>query len=360
MQIQRLELLDALKAVKAAVPTRDTPETNNRIEFRGNYVMGISAEIVITYPLSFSVSDEDITVLYEELVTLLANSNSEEIDISVKKDKLIVVDADVRVSFVLSPRAVNDDVDHLATLAKAVRKNCCGIEEELLTAIDVCMQSTGKEKTESALSCVHVHGSFVDASDDYQISRCKLSTPFEGDTLIPAKMCRVVLDFEPESYHLEKAWSIFTKTIEGLKDRAYLFIRAVDYHVEDVEPLLQVKGHKCVFPPTLAQKINQIGILSAGDFALEKNILVKILSGMIQISTESFYGKAIANVSSKEIEWNGDPTAFYTNPYLLSRIASTAKSMIISKTCDRILVKDGNFTHVLCAVPAETEPTDQE
>jgi hypothetical protein len=354
MKINRAELLGALKTIKPAIPTHETPEVNNRVRFRGNHVIGLSSEIAILYPLSVAVSDNEIMVLYEELVTLLTNSNSEEIDITIKKDKMVVVDEDVKVSFVLT--APPDDLPNMEARSKPARKNSTPIEDELLTAINVCMEAAGKEKAQTALSCVHVHGEFVDASDDYQISRGILRTKFNGDILLPVKMCKSILDFEPTAYEAtDKTWIVFLKKIDVAKKTAYLFIRAVDYPVVDVEPLLQVKGNKCIFPAVLAQKINQIGILSAGDFALEKNILVKVLSGMIQISTESFYGKAIANVSSKEIEWSGDPIAFFTNPYLLAKIASTAKSMIISKTCDRILVKDGNFTHVLCAVPAQTD-----
>lgn len=345
-KVDRKELLTALQTVKPAIPTNEDPDVNKKVVIQGRMIIGLSEDLVIIYPVSKTIPINSIAAPYDELVALVSNSSSQNIDLSMKKDKLILIDNNLKVTLrVDTDNRLFDDLESIEALLQDLPDELSEYSSELGEAIKLCMYNASKETIQAILSCVHVAGNVVESSDDYRISRCTLPTEFDGDVLIPAKICKHIVKFAPTGYSVSDSWVLFEKILDDARS-AFILSRQVALEYNSVDEFIKVQGKKCTLPKRLSHSIGQVGVLATGEFDIEKTIRVEISSDKVLVLAESDKGLAESTLESEEISWKDDPIVFYTNPEFLSEILAKTNTMVVGD--NRILFEYDSFEHVLC------------
>lgn len=330
-RINREELLQQLEAVQPGLSPREIVEQSSCFVFKDGLVMTYNDEISCSHSTNLKIEG---AVQAAPLLSLLRKMIEEEIDVQINKEtgELQIVGkrrhADLRMDKeILLP---TETVERPTKWKK--------LPEEFPDAINIVQQCAGKDESNFNLTCVHIHPEWLEASDNYQITRYKIATPVKKPTLVRRDSIKHIVSLGMTEISETETWMHF-RNPDGL----VLSCRRFAEQFPDLSPFLKVKGQPATLPKGLVEATERAEIFSSENVDNDQ-VLVILKAGKLTIKGEGASGRY---TEKRSIKYSGTNLSFRISPKLLIELTKRYNECQISE--DRIKVDGGGkFVYVTC------------
>lgn len=340
MKIDKKELQSALEKVKPGLAGRELIEQSTSFAFMGDRVVTYNDEISISHPVAGL--DVQGAVKARALYEFLNKIHREEIDIEWEEQQVVIKAGRAKAGLVFE-QEVRLPVEELGEIGKWNK-----LPEDFVKALKFCYPCCTRDMSRPILTCVHIKGKTVNASDSYQIVRYELDEKFPlKEILIPASSARELVKYNVKEIAGGESWIHF-KT-----DQDTIFsTRVLVGDFPETSKHLEFEGEEFTFPKNIDQILERAHIFSkkeldTGDFPL---VMIEIKDKKITASAknESGWFKETARV-----KYSGAPIAFSVGIAFLHDIFSRIQTCTI---CDQKIGFAGdNWKHVVALLAEEEE-----
>ncbi len=329
MQIKKTELQAALEVVKPGLANKETIEQTTSFAFIDNRVVSYNDEISISFPLELEIEG---AVKAEELYKFLAKLKGENVDITVNGSELLIQSGKTKAGLTLQEKV------KLPLKEVAEKGKWKPLPADFLKFVGFAVSSCSKDMSRPVLTCVHINKlGFIEASDNYRITRCQLSEEMPVKTfLLTASSAIAMVKFAPVKIAEGNGWIHFKA-----EDGAIMSCRIYEEDFPDVSRLLSVKGQRITFPNTLRDTLDKAGVFAKRDHFLEESVTISIANKRLKVRSESDTGWFEDEL---HIKYEGDPITFVVTPYLLRGILDESSGCILS--ADRLKFEGTGWEYV--------------
>lgn len=319
MKVNKKDLLEALEIVKPGLANKELIEQSTSFAFQGGRVITYNDEISISHPIKGL--DLEGAVKADRLYALLAKLKKDEIGLTVTKNEVLITCGRAHAGLTLQSE-IKLPLDEEAVTE---RGKFLSLPEKFLKAMEFAVSSCTKSNSDPILTCVHVNKEgFVEASDNYRITRCDLGQGMPVDTfLIPALSVLDMLRLKPIKVAEGQGWIHF-RTEHGTVISCRLF----EDQFPDTSSMLRVKGTRLVLPKNIPYVLDRAGVFAKRDHSLDESVEITIEKDNFKIYAEADSGWFEENVP---IKYNGSTINFNITPYLLKSILTETQACEVSE-----------------------------
>jgi len=246
---------------------------------------------VVTYNDEISISHpvkglEDVTgaVKAQALYEFLNKVKKEEIELD-WEDNQVVIHAGRSKAGLTFEQEVKLPLDEEIGTVEKWKK----LPEGIVEGIKLCASCCSKDMSRPVLTCVHINGDVIEASDSYQIIRYKLKKKAPGKSfLIPASSARELIRYAVTEIALGDSWAHFRT-----EDETVIFsARIIAGVFPDIEKYLEIEGSDFSFPDTLQEALEKANIFAkktanTGDIP---SVTIEVKDGLLTLSAKNEFG----------------------------------------------------------------------
>jgi hypothetical protein len=335
-KINRLELLRCLELTKPGISQREIVEQSSCFIFKGKKIITFNDEIACSYPSPLDIKG---AVQSAPLISVLQKmSQDDELDVEATKTELRI-NGVKRYAGIRLEKEILIPIDTLES-----PENWTKLPKDFSEALKIVKECAGKDETQFAMTCIHLHSDFIEACDNYQIIRYKIKTRIAKDILVRKDSLSHVAELDATEFSETKHWIHF-------RSPSGLIISCRRYREEfpDMSKILKASGTPTILPKGLMQAAERAEIFSIEN-AEDNQVTISLVQNKIKVTGKGASGwyKEI-----KKIKYNGDDIIFTISPKLLVEIVKRHNECLISPT--RLKVEDGKFTYVTCLGKSEKE-----
>jgi hypothetical protein len=343
-RINRDELLHQLESVQPGLSVREIIEQSSCFVFDEGTVMTFNGEDACRLKTKLDITG---AVRAAPVMALLRQLGEQELEIEVGKNELVVTGKN-------RSAGISMEAQILLPIDKVEKpKGWKPLHEEFAEAIQIVQQCTGKDESKFYTTCVHVGPKWVEACDNYQITRYKLKTGFANDTLVRGTSIKHIVTLGMTHFSETQNYVHFRNSI-GLVFSCRRFVE--DY--PDLASFLKVSGEPTVLPKGLGEAATKAEIFSSEN-ADDNQVLVKLRSGKLMVKGTGVSGWY---EERKKLKYDGPPLDFLVSPKLLVEITKRHNECEIME--DRLKVDGGKFVYVTCLGTSndkeKEEPVEEE
>jgi hypothetical protein len=223
------------------------------------------------------------------------------------------------------------------------------LPDEFGEASETVRQCASQDENFPAVTCVHITKRFLEACDNYQMSRYRLRTGFENEALIRGSSIIHVGTLTMNEFAEKESWVHF-------RNPTWLILSCRRYaeNFPDLNPVLEVNGTITTLPQGMEAAADMARIFSSSnaendqiEIRLRKNKLIVVGEG-----TSGWYKE------SSRIQYTGPDLAFRIAPNLLKEAIS--RSLDCELGNGRLKISVGRLTYVttLCIPTADDEDSE--
>lgn len=339
--VSRQEFMSQLESISPGLSPREIIEQSSCFVFEDGYVMTYNDEVACKLKL-----DMDITgaVQAKPLMAVLQRLPEETIKIKVDEGEMRVIgkrrQAGIRMDNDVTLPFKNVDTP----------KKYQTLHEDFLDAISMVSECAGTDENMFWTTCVHIHPKWVEACDNFQITRCRMPTGIKEATLVRNTAIKHIVQLEMKQYCLTSKWLHF-RNKQGL-------VLSCRRYTEDFPSLKNFialeNGTPTTLPKGLAEAAERANIFSEEN--ADNNLVSVVLKpGKLRIKGEGVSGWFS---ETKKIKYKGSPLEFMIAPKLLVEITKRHNDCEIS--ADKLKVNGGKFVYVSLLGNPEDEELDNE
>lgn len=327
MRVNRETFLRNLETARPGLSPRDIVEQSTCYIFRDGVITTFNDEVACTCP---SGLDEDFSgaVPSKPLLAILQKLEEEEIDISVADTELVIKGKNRKVGIRLEQEIVLpfDSVEQ--------PDKWQSLHPEFLQAIDVVHHCAGKDETQFEMTCVHIHPKWIEACDNFQMTRYMIKTGIKQPTLVRKEAIRHIIALGVTEFAETDTWIHFRNGELVMSCRRYL------EEYKDYGKLLKVNGQPAALPKGLAEAADRAEIFSSEN--VDDNLVkIYLFPGKVRIKGQGVTGWY---QETKKIQYQGEPMNFLISPKLLQELTRKHNSCSISQ--DYLKVEGEKWTYV--------------
>jgi hypothetical protein len=176
------------------------------------------------------------------------------------------------------------------------------------------------------LTCVHITGNQVEASDAYQIAQFKFNSGLSAKTnlLIPATSIREVIKINPTKIALGSGWVHFQNEAGTV-----LSCRIFEDEFPDTSSHMEVEGIEITFPKTIGEILDRASVFSKQAVSTDETITITLDKNRVKIAGKSDSGwfEEEANIKFSE-----EKTSFMITPSLFRNILNRSNSCVLGES----------------------------
>lgn len=219
-------------------------------------------------------------------------------------------------------------------------KSWSPIPTEFSEALAIITECASKDESKSILCCLHLHPEYMEASDDYQFCKYRISTGLKRSALVKSKCVKQLSPLGMLEMGLSPKWLHFKNSV-GL---IYSVLRFDDQFPATIGAYKEAKAdaNNMVIPRGLTKAIEEAQISSSED-ADDDSIMLELKPGAVRIT-----GRGATSWKKKrlKLKYNGPPIQFMISPKLLAKISAKHNQCQINKQWIR--VNGGPWTFISC------------
>jgi DNA polymerase III sliding clamp (beta) subunit (PCNA family) len=339
MKINKSELQAALEKVKPGLASKEIIEQATSFAFMGDRVVTYNDEISISHPVKGL--DVKGAVKAQYLYAFLNKVKKEEIDIEWEENQVKITAGRAKAGLVFEAE-VKLPIEEVGAIG-----DWKAIQPEVLQAMRFCYSCCSKDMSRPILTCVHVSGKRVEASDSYQIIRYQLEKKVPVKAfLIPASAVRELIKYDIKQVAEGDGWIHF-KTEDGTIFSSRIF----EGSFPDVGKFLEFDGAEIVFPKNAIQALERAKVFAKGDVGDEfASVDVEISETGFTFASKDTSGWFEESTKSK---YKGDPIKFTTGVDFLINLLGQVTSCIFGE--DKIKFTGEKWAHVVATTNTEAE-----
>jgi len=330
VRIQREDFLRTLETVRPGTTPKDISEQSSCVAFKDGYAHSFN-EDVYCRSRSGLPSDWIAVVPFTPLVTILSKLGEAELLVELTKSE-ITLEGKGRKTGIRAENQVSMPYDAVKLPSKS---DWWKAPADFADAITLVQDCAGKDADEFALTCLHIHPKFIEASDKTQIARHRIRTRLPEPIMLLKESLSAATSLDIRKLALTDNW-FFMRTGSG----AIYAVRKNEGQYLDLSPYLKVQGEKVTLPKGLKEASEKAEIFSGED--KDNNVvLVTLQPDRIKIkgSSESGWHR-----ESKKVRYKGPPMSFMIPPKLLREILDRNNECYLSD--GKLVVDGGHWTYV--------------
>lgn len=339
--INREELLQQLMSVQPGLSRREIIEQSSCFVFKDGVVMTYNDEIACTHKCSLPVEG---AVAAAPLLAILGKLPEDEITVETTDGELIIHGKKRRAGI----RREKEVALPISAVDKPTKWR--ELPADFLEAITMVQHSASKDESRFHLTCIHIHPKYVEACDNYQITRYKVAVGLEESTLVRSDSLKHIPALGMTEFCETDNWLHF-RNANGLT----LSCRRYKEDYPDLKDLLKFDGHKITLPKGLADAADKAKVFT-NETSDDSQVLIELRSGKLRVKGTGGGGWY---QEVKKLTYDGPDMAFMIAPDLLIEITKRHNDAEITE--GRLKVDGGKWRYVTSlGAPAEAPNADGE
>lgn len=328
MRINREEILRKLEQVRPGLAVREVIEQSAAFVFREGHVFTFNDEVFARVALP---SDLTGAVHAAPLLTLLSKLADEEVELAVSGGELLVNGKRGRSGIKMEAEVL------LPIESVEIPTEWAELNPEFVDAVEIVQTCASGNDTNFNLTCIHIHPDWLEACDNYQITRYPLKTGVSEPILVRKEAIKHIIGLGMNEIAFGASWIHFRSPV-GLS----LSCRRWTEKYPDYTPILNVTGTKTVLPGGLGEEVAKAEIFSA-DNARDNQVLVQLKEDRLRLKGEGAHGWY---ESRAKIAYRGPEISFLIAPKLLTEITGRTNECEIAP--GRLKIDAGRFFYLAC------------
>jgi len=214
-------------------------------------------------------------------------------------------------------------------------ENMTGIHPDCMRAVNLVVNSCGKNASEYSLNCVHITDSRVEACDCFQATQYTLQTGFEQEFLLPSSAARMLVDVPVANAGIKDSW-LFIESEEGTTYAC----RTYEMSYPDLNQIIKKEGKEITFPSSIVDALNGAAVFTN---STDGSVLVKVADKKITIKTENDEGWFEETAEDMDTD---EAIEFAINPSFFAALLKHDSKCLVADTM--LVVSNDYYTHVAC------------
>ena len=330
VRIQREDFLRTLETVRPGTTPKDISEQSSCVAFKDGFAHAFN-EDVYCRAKSGLPKEWVAAIPFTPLVTILSKLGEAELLVELTKSE-ITLEGKGRKTGIRAEHQITMPYEAVPLPDKGTWWKAPADLSDAITLVQDC---AGTDADEFALTCIHLHPKFIEASDKAQIARHRIRTGLPEPVMLLKESLSAATSLDIRKLALTDNW-FFMKT----GNNALYAVRKNDGNYLDLSPYLKVQGEKVTLPKGLKEASEKAEIFS-GEDKDNNNILVTLQPGRIKIKGTSDSGW---HRESKKVRYKGPSMSFLIPPKLLREILDRNNEVYLND--GRLVVDGGHWCYV--------------
>lgn len=341
-KVERQKFLNALESVEPGLAQNNISALASCFIFVDGQVLTYNGEIACASPIAGDL--EDCAVQSALLLPLLQKIPDDEVNVLVDGSMLIVESGKTQGKKWKANRRAKCATESLEEFDYSVEEpqKWKSIGEEFTAAIRGIGWASSTDVNKFALTCIHIHPQWMEASDNYQIARYSLKTKIKEPVLARRKSIQQMIQFGMNKMSVTDSWIHF-KNGSGLQ----FSCRTFNEKYTDLSKHLVGGGDKFVLPGSLGEIVDRAAIFS-NDNVEGDEVQVHLKPGKARIVGKGLAGEYVEQVS---VSYKGPKIRFQVPPKTLIEISEHHTECTISENV--LHIESGPLTYVTTLGPVE-------
>jgi DNA polymerase III sliding clamp (beta) subunit (PCNA family) len=339
-RINRADLLRQLETVQPGISPRGLIQQSDSFVFKDGFVYTYNDEIACQAKSPFDKAFVG-AVKEKPVMAILGKLAEDEIDVEISDGELLITGKKRRAGIHMD-----------ATIELPVDKvekpvDWKPLHEDFTDAVNIVQECASNDQSHFVITCVHLHPKYLEACDNYQLTRYKIKTGVAEPTLVKRDSLKYVTSLDMTEFSETPNWIHFrNQTGMVLSCRRYM------ESYPDISRILQMEeGHAATLPKGLAEAAEKAQIFSSENGENDQ-VFVELVPGKLRIKgqgTSGWYQEV------KRLNYSGDSMSFFISPKLLIELTKRHNECTISS--DRLMVNGGKFVYITVLGRDEDELT---
>jgi hypothetical protein len=323
LNINRADLLQRLESVQPGLSNTDILEQSSSFVFRKSKVVTFNGEIVCKAHSGLPLQVEG-AVTAGQLLNLFRSLPEEIVQVRFTGKEMVILGkgrgAKVRMDAELSLPTKNVEWPKPGDWKE--------LSPKFNEAITIVQECAGKDQSQFAMTCVHLTPKYVEACDNFQLTRYRVKTPLSKNILVRKDSIKHIPMLSMTEIAETYDWVHF-------RNPGGVQVGIKRFHEEEFPPmehLLAARGKPMRLPKGLSGAAKM-----AKKFSEENKdddaVLVEIRQGKIKVTGIGFSGRYW---EFKNTKYRGDSLAFLIPPNLLDQITKRHNECQISNESLRV------------------------
>lgn len=212
------------------------------------------------------------------------------------------------------------------------------LPSDFVEAVDMVKDCAGRDETQFALTCVHLHPDWIETSDTYQVARYTIKTGLKQSVLVRKESLKFITTLGMTEFSETKNWIHFRNSL-GL----ILSCRRYIEEFRDMTDIFKIAGGtKTTLPRGLKEASEKAEIFSSDNIG-DNLIKIHMKTGKVKVEGRGSTGWFS---EIKNTDYEGKNLVFMISPALLIQIIDKHHACIIST--DKLKVETDKFQYVTC------------
>jgi hypothetical protein len=223
------------------------------------------------------------------------------------------------------------------------------LPKEFTEAVGLVQHCVSTDESRFLLTCIHLHPEFIEACDNLQVMRVKITTGLKKSVLVRGASLAHIVSLAMDEVSLTASWIHF-------RNQAGLIFSCRRYSEDypDLEKITLVKGHTITIPKGMVEASDRAAVF-ATDKSGDPLVEVSLSSGAIRIRGEGLSGWYR---EAKSVNYEGPSMAFLIAPDLLKHISEKYQEAIIGQ--NKLKVSGGHWDYITVLGIPEEKPEEGE
>ncbi|MCK9520461.1 MAG: hypothetical protein M0R74_15770 [Dehalococcoidia bacterium] len=334
MKVNKVELQTALEKVKPGLANKEFIEQSTSFTFVGDRVVTYNDEISISHP----VKGLNVTgaIKAQALYAFLSKVDKDEIDIDWEDKQVLIKAGRAKAGFIFEHEVKLPIKEEIGEIADWVP-----LPEGFVDALKFCYPCASRDMSRPIITCVHVSGRTIEASDTYQIIKFDLADEVPAESfLIPAYSVKELVKYPIKEMSRNNSWVHFRT-----EDGTVFSSRLIEGEFPDTARFFDVAGVPFTFPDKIVDGLQRAEIFTRNDLGSHEipTIAIRLGGGRIVLKSKNDFGWFKEQV--KVSEYEGDAFTFHIGTDFLLKLFEKTYTCIIGG--DRIKFSGDNWLHVV-------------
>ncbi len=325
MKVNRTKLLQQLEAVVPGLSRRGGMEQSGHFVFKDGKVLTYNDEVVCVGKTDL---DLEGAVPSRELLGLLRKLSEDEIELKVDGGELKIAGTGRKAGIRMDAEIV--------LLLDAVEKpgKWRKLPEDFWEAIVTASHCASTDGSQEILMCLYLTPTHVEATDSFQLIRCKTESGLEN-VLLKAVALRSIANMGLIGISGTENWVHFRD-----KGSLILSCRKCEGQFPNLDLHIKVEGTKTSLPKGIGESISKATLFSGEMMFAESLLRIDLQPGKMRLCGQGPNGWY---KETSKVDYGGDSVSFAIAPNLLLDISRRADSCIIGKGCIKVATESFEY-----------------
>ncbi len=326
MKVERIKLLEQLELVIPGLSAREITEQSSCFIFQNGKVITFNDEISCTTSVEVSVEG---AVPARPLLGILQKIPNDYVDIKMEDEKLIIK-TKKKTATIRTQITILNPIDLVDTPTKWKK-----LPKGFTEAIAKVKECAGKDETKFALTCIHLHPEYIEATDNLQAGRSRMVSGLSKSALVRKEAIKHIINLDITRVSETKKWIHF-------KNRAGLVLSCRNYTEKfpNLDETFATKGDKTILPKELKEAAELANVFIA-EAETHDEVVIDLTEKRLILLGKGPSGKYKEII---KVKYQGTPVRFAIPAILLTELIQQDTKCQIC--IGRLKIQTKNFVYV--------------